>query len=29
VLELGKNRLEGPGESLLGDDEVRRLYLGG
>jgi branched-chain amino acid transport system ATP-binding protein len=29
VLELGKNRLEGPGPALLGDPEVKRLYLGG
>jgi branched-chain amino acid transport system ATP-binding protein len=29
VLELGCNRFEGTGESLLGDPQVRRLYLGG
>ena len=29
VLELGKNRFEGSGQSLLGDPEVKRLYLGG
>ncbi len=29
VLELGKNRFEGTGQSLLGDPEVKRLYLGG
>jgi ABC-type branched-subunit amino acid transport system ATPase component len=29
VLELGRNRLTGTGRQLLGDDEVRRLYLGG
>lgn len=29
VLELGKNRLEGPGRILMEDDEVRKLYLGG
>jgi len=29
VLELGRNRLEGPGQQLLGDPEVKRLYLGG
>jgi branched-chain amino acid transport system ATP-binding protein len=29
VLELGRNRLEGPGRTLLADPEVRRLYLGG
>jgi branched-chain amino acid transport system ATP-binding protein len=29
VLELGRNRLEGPGPSLLADPEVKRLYLGG
>ena len=29
VLELGKNRMEGPGPELLRDPEVKRLYLGG
>jgi len=29
VLELGRNRFEGPGRVLLEDPEVRRLYLGG
>ena len=29
VLELGRNRLEGPGQALLADPEVKRLYLGG
>ena len=29
VLELGKNRFEGPGQRLLVDPEVKRLYLGG
>ena len=29
VLELGKNRFEGPGQQLLGDPDVKRLYLGG
>ncbi len=29
VLELGKNRMDGPGKMLLEDDEVRKLYLGG
>ena len=29
VLELGRNRLEGPGPELLRDPEVKRLYLGG
>jgi branched-chain amino acid transport system ATP-binding protein len=29
VLELGRNRLEGAGRTLLGDPEVKRLYLGG
>ncbi|MBI3457817.1 MAG: ABC transporter ATP-binding protein [Candidatus Rokubacteria bacterium] len=29
VLELGRNRFEGPGRELLADPEVRRLYLGG
>src|SRR5207244_2202790 len=29
VLELGKNRFEGVGRTLLEDPEVKRLYLGG
>jgi ABC-type branched-subunit amino acid transport system ATPase component len=29
VLELGRNRFEGPGQQLLADPEVKRLYLGG
>ncbi|HEV8437960.1 MAG TPA: ABC transporter ATP-binding protein [Methylomirabilota bacterium] len=29
VLELGRNRFEGTGQSLLSDPEVKRLYLGG
>ena len=29
VLELGQNRFEGTGVSLLSDPEVKRLYLGG
>ena len=29
VLELGQNRFEGPGQVLLDDPEVKRLYLGG
>jgi branched-chain amino acid transport system ATP-binding protein len=29
VLELGRNRFEGPGRTLLVDPEVKRLYLGG
>jgi ABC-type branched-subunit amino acid transport system ATPase component len=29
VLELGRNRLTGPGPALLADPEVKRLYLGG
>ena len=29
VLELGRNRFEGTGGSLLADPEVKRLYLGG
>ena len=29
VLELGRNRFEGPGQALLADPRVRRLYLGG
>jgi neutral amino acid transport system ATP-binding protein len=29
VLDLGRNRFEGPGEQLLGDPKVAELYLGG
>ena len=29
VLELGRNRFEGTGQSLLQDKNVKRLYLGG
>jgi branched-chain amino acid transport system ATP-binding protein len=29
VLEMGRNRFEGPGRELLDDEAVRRLYLGG
>ncbi|MGH7263229.1 MAG: ABC transporter ATP-binding protein [Candidatus Rokuibacteriota bacterium] len=29
VLELGRNRFEGPGPALLVDPDVKRLYLGG
>ena len=29
VLELGRNRFEGPGRDLLNNPEVKRLYLGG
>lgn len=29
VLELGQNRFEGSGQSLLADPDVKRLYLGG
>lgn len=29
VLELGRNRFEGPGQKLLHDEQVRKLYLGG
>lgn len=29
VLEVGRNRFDGEGDSLLADDQVRRLYLGG
>ncbi len=29
VLDLGRNRFEGPGPTLLADPEVKRLYLGG
>ena len=29
VLEMGRNRYEGPGEALLNNPEVGRLYLGG
>jgi neutral amino acid transport system ATP-binding protein len=28
-LELGRNRFEGTGQSLLMDPEAKRLYLGG
>jgi branched-chain amino acid transport system ATP-binding protein len=28
VLEMGRNRLEGPGDELLTSESVRRLYLG-
>ena len=28
VLTMGRNALEGPGEELLRDEEVGRLYLG-
>jgi branched-chain amino acid transport system ATP-binding protein len=29
VLELGRNRFEGPGRALLDNPEVRQMYLGG
>ncbi|MFO7739978.1 MAG: hypothetical protein R6V46_15980 [Desulfatiglandaceae bacterium] len=29
VLELGRNRLAGTGQELLGNPDVQRLYLGG
>jgi ABC-type branched-subunit amino acid transport system ATPase component len=29
VLDMGKNRFEGSGESLLKNEEVKKLYLGG
>ncbi len=29
ILAMGRNRMEGSGESLLDNEEVRRLYLGG
>jgi ABC-type branched-subunit amino acid transport system ATPase component len=29
VLEVGRNRFEGPGSQLLDDEDVRRMYLGG
>ena len=29
VLELGRNRFDGSGQTLLADPEVKRLYLGG
>lgn len=29
VLELGRNRFEGTGKELLGNPDVRRMYLGG
>ncbi len=28
-LEMGKKRFEGEGESLLANEELRALYLGG
>ena len=29
VLDLGKDRFEGPGQQLLDDPKVAELYLGG
>jgi ABC-type branched-subunit amino acid transport system ATPase component len=29
VLELGRNRYEGTGQELLGNPDVRTMYLGG
>jgi ABC-type branched-subunit amino acid transport system ATPase component len=29
VLELGRNRFDGPGLALLANPEIKRLYLGG
>jgi len=29
VLEMGRNRTEGPAEQIRNDDEIKRLYLGG
>jgi ABC-type branched-subunit amino acid transport system ATPase component len=29
VLEMGKNRSEGPAEQIRNDDEIKKLYLGG
>jgi branched-chain amino acid transport system ATP-binding protein len=29
VLELGRNRITGPGRELLDDPELQKLYLGG
>lgn len=29
VLEMGKNRCEGPAEQIRNDDEIKKLYLGG
>ena len=29
VLDVGQNRFEGPGQELLNDPQVGRLYLGG
>jgi neutral amino acid transport system ATP-binding protein len=29
VLDMGRNRFEGPGQRLLGDPTVVDLYLGG
>jgi ABC-type branched-subunit amino acid transport system ATPase component len=28
VMEIGKITLEGPGRELLGNDQVRKAYLG-
>jgi ABC-type branched-subunit amino acid transport system ATPase component len=29
VLELGRNRADGPGEALLRSEEIRRMFIGG
>ena len=29
VLEMGRNRHEGPAEEIRNNDEIKRLYLGG
>ena len=29
VIEMGRNRCEGPAEQIRNDDEIKRLYLGG
>jgi ABC-type branched-subunit amino acid transport system ATPase component len=29
VVEMGKNRTEGPAEQIRNDAEIKRLYLGG
>ena len=28
VLELGRNRFDGPGDAIRSDERIRRLYLG-
>ena len=29
VIEMGRNKCEGPAEQIRNDDEIKRLYLGG